>query len=174
MSEEKYKLSMIVYDGINFFKNGEWTMLEFDSVDEGRHIIGFLETLTNEQVDHWIRVQTYLKGSNKTFNALKHNTKYSGETTDHATVSMVQDKWKENPGAGLDCIRAVNYFDVQWSNCPVEVEKEVKQIWRDYELGNDNYFFKWGDYDDEEETYPVVAEYLKSRGIEKCHIHWWW
>lgn len=167
-----YKFSMVVHDGINLFKDGEWTLLEFESVEEGKQAIGFLETLSNEQADHWLRVQTYSKDSNKTFNVLKHNVQYSGETTDHAT--MIGDAWKENPNTGPDCIRAINFFDVQWSNCPVEVEAEVKQIWKDYELGNDNYFFKWGAYDTEEEDYPIVAAYLKSRGIEKCHIHWWW
>ncbi len=87
---------------------------------------------------------------------------------------MVEDKWKETPNSGPDCIQAVNLFDVQWSNCPVEVEAEVKQIWRDAELGNDVYIYKWDGDDIDPESYPIVAAYLKSRGITKCLIHWWW
>ncbi len=111
---------------------------------------------------------------------LKYNKTYSGETTNHATVSMVADKWKETPNSGADCIQAINFFDVQWSNCPVEVEEAVKKLWQDNELGNDNYFYSWdgdginGDENDDAELYPIINNYLKSRGITKCHIHWWW
>jgi hypothetical protein len=170
-NNETKRFSMIVYDGINLFRDGNWTGLEFDSVDEGRNIIGFLDTLDDEQADHWIRVQQYLKESNRTFDMLKYNTAYSGRTTSH---HHKRDDWKDVPTDGRECIQAVNFFDVQWSNCPVEVEDEVKRLWRDYELGNDNYFFKWGECDEEEDTYPIIAKYLKSRGITKCHIHWWW
>ena len=169
MSEEsKYNLTMIVYDGINFFKDGEWTLLEFKSIEEGRHTIGFLETLTNDEVDHWIRVQTFLKESNKSFNALKYNKKYSGKTTDY---EHKHGNWKESPGAGPDCIQAMNVFEVQWSNCPVEVEDEVRKLWKDMEFGNDDYYFKW---EEDDATYPVITAYLKSQGIDKCLIHWWW
>jgi hypothetical protein len=163
---------MVVYDGINFFRDGNWTGLEFPTVEEGHNIIGFLETLNDEQVDHWIRVQQYLKDSNKSFNMLKYNKTYSGETTDHAP--MLKDAWKDTPNSGSDCIKAVNLFDVQWSNCPVEVEEEVKKLWRDNELGNDQYIYKWDGGDSDPETYPIIGDYLKSRGITECLIHWWW
>ena len=172
MSEEtKYNLSMIVYDGINLFKDGEWTTLEFDSIEEGRHVIGFLETLSNEQIDHWIRVKTFLKESNRTFNALKYDKKYTGKTT--AYEHKFNDDWKDSPGGGTDCIQAMNVFEVQWSNCPAEVETEVRKLWSNMSFGNDNYYYAWDPADDDD-TYPVIAAYLKSRSIGKCLIHWWW
>jgi len=183
MSEKKYKLKMIVYDGINFFKDGTWTLLEFPSVEEGRNIIGFLETLSNEQVDHWIRVQMYLKESNKTFNALKFNKTYSGQTTcyPHLRSEVARDdKWKDTPFAGASAIYATNIFEVQWSNCPVEVADEVKRLWKeDDRLGNDAYYYSWeSDETDGEDSdinrYPIIAAYLKSQGITECLIHWWW
>ena len=74
-------------------------------------------------------------------------------------------------------------FDVQWSNCPVEVEEEVKRLWRDNELGNHRYFYSWNDSKEERdetgescdsEAYPIIAEYLRSRGVTQCWIRWWW
>ena len=82
-----------------------------------------------------------------------------------------------------ECIRKVNFFDVQWSNCPDKVKNAVKQMWSDWELGNDHYFIKWDwDFDDAEEyseACTIVAEFLRSKGFkegdgEEIIIHWWW
>jgi len=173
MSETK-RFSLVVYDGINLFRDGTWTKLEFKTVEEGQEVIGFLETLNDEQVDQWIRLQSYMNGSHMSFNRLKYNTSYSGQTTNHNTRTMKDGKWKETPNSGSECIQAVNFFDVQWSNCPIEVADEVRQLWRDVEYGNDAYFYDWEDADPDTENYPVIKKYLKSRGITECHIHWWW
>lgn len=96
---------------------------------------------------------------------------YSGRMTAHEHKF---DDWKEKDISEVnDCIQSVTLFDVQWSNCPVEVEKEVIRLWQDRELDNDHCYFKWGHKDDANE-YPIIDEYLKSRGITKCLIHWWW
>lgn len=171
-SKAKSKFNLIDYDGINLFYNGSWTGLEVPGVEEGRELIGFLETLNEEQVEHWIRVQKFNNGGHKTFAVLKNNTKYSGQTT--AYEHKHGDEWKETPFAGPECIRAVNLFDVQWSNCPVEVQDEVRKLWGDHELGNDRYIYKWDSNGEEAEDYPVIAEYLEMRGITDCLIHWWW
>jgi hypothetical protein len=98
--------------------------------------------------------------------------KYSGRTTCYEHKHG--DSWKNTKGAGNNCIKQVTLFDVQWSNCPVEVEEEVKKLWADNELGNDRYIFQWVGEDHIEENYPIIAEYLKNRGITECIIHWWW
>ena len=116
---------------------------------------------------------------------MKYNKKYTGKTT--AYEHKFGEDWKESPGFGDECIEAMNVFEVQWSNCPDEVEKEVRQLWKDDDrLGNDAYYYSWdgenedsGDGSDldemcDQQRYPVIAAYLKSRGIEKCLIHWWW
>lgn len=109
------------------------------------------------------------------------STEYSGQTTHHH--GQQRESWRETPGAGKDCIQQVTVFNVQWSNCPVEVETEVRQLWRDNELGNDRYFYPWNDSEEERnengesqdsEEYPIIAEYLRSRGVTKCWIQWWW
>lgn len=98
--------------------------------------------------------------------------KYSGRTT---RLSHKPADWEARAAkhSGPDCIKDIKVLDVQWSNCPVEVETQVREIWADRGLGNDNCIYKWDKYEDPE-MYPVVAAYLKARGIDECWIHWWW
>ena len=96
---------------------------------------------------------------------------YSGRTS--AYVHKFND-WKSKDTADIpDCIQQHTIFEAQWTNCPVEVEDEVKRLWTNRELGNDKYYTQWDDEKDSED-YPIIAEYLRSRGITKCLIHWWW
>ena len=64
-------------------------------------------------------------------------------------------------------------FNAQWTDCPTEVEDEVRKLWRDMEYGNDHYYYSW-DSEEDGEDYPIIDEYLKSQDITKCLIHWWW
>jgi hypothetical protein len=126
-------------------------------------------------------------------------TQYSGRTT--ASVHKFDD-WAEKDVSGVaPAIRQIYLFEVQWSDCPVEVETEVKKLWRWQELGNDFYYFSWDRdadaYIGEDElrdggrtanpiggvigedsklhlVFPMIDEYLMSKGVEKCLIHWWW
>jgi len=63
---------------------------------------------------------------------------------------------------------------VQWTNCPVEVAEEVKRLWVQEELRNDDSFFWWNSDDEVSEEYLIIAEYLKERGITECWIRYWW
>lgn len=108
-------------------------------------------------------------------------TLYSGRTT--AYEHKHGDAWKQSLHAGPDCIQQQTIFDVQWSNCPVEVEEEVKRLWLDMELHNNVCYYSWSgwikndEYDgpsEDAEAYPIIAEYLKTRGVTECLIHWWW
>lgn len=72
-----------------------------------------------------------------------------------------------------ECIRHQIVFEVQWSNCPVEIEEEVKKLWREHDYGNDNYFHEWDSAEDGYD-YPEIDEFLLSKGITRCWIHWWW
>ena len=69
------KYSLINYDGINLFVNGKWSGLEVPDVAVRQELIGFLETRTDEQVEHYIRVEKFKNGTQKTWNSLKHSTK---------------------------------------------------------------------------------------------------
>lgn len=95
---------------------------------------------------------------------------YSGKTTSY------HHKWNNtpNPPDVKDCIQKVTLFDVQWSNCPIEVETEVRKLWNNWELGNDYYYAEWN-HEEMKDDYPLIAEYLSLRGVSgKCLIHWWW
>lgn len=71
-------------------------------------------------------------------------------------------------------ISSVMVFEVQWSNCPVEVIPDVVKLWENTDLYNDNYFFPWNGSDRLNWEYPLIAEYLKSRNVNECLIRWWW
>jgi hypothetical protein len=120
-------------------------------------------------------------------------TEYSGRTTAHCHKF---DDWRDKPTEGIDpAITQMTVFNAQWTDCPVEVEEEVKKLWQNHEFGNDHCYFVWDrngdsciclDEDAEEwssdnyedgklrEHYPLIDEYLMSNGVEKCLIHWWW
>lgn len=85
-------------------------------------------------------------------------------------------KWGK-PSDGDDSVRKVWFFDVQWSDCPIEVEQEVISAWQDYELGNDRYIIKCKLDEDLFEDYPNIYFWLQHKGVEQnaqVIIHWWW
>lgn len=96
---------------------------------------------------------------------------YSGKTTTFG--HKFGDGWKSSKGAGNPCIQTETIFEVQWTNCPVEVAEEVKKLWRDNEFGNDHYYASWNS-EEMSEDYPIITEFLKSQGVTKCLIHYWW
>lgn len=101
----------------------------------------------------------------------KQESEYSGRTT---AIEHKFDDWKTKKVKDpVKAIQQRTIFEVQWTDCPVEVEAEVKQLWRDQSLGNDYYYAEW---DDEEmcEDYPVISRYLRKHGVKECLIHWWW
>lgn len=95
-------------------------------------------------------------------------------------------------------------LDAQWTDCPVEIEEIVKNLWRYHELGNDNYMLRrsindfleieqdgfeveqwfWGETEEEKKGWVVapaslqpLIDYLREKGIpddEDIIIHWWW
>lgn len=74
-------------------------------------------------------------------------------------------------------VQKIWYFDVQWSDCPRDVEAEIKHIWRERGLGNDDYMYKAKLDDHLFKHYPRVYLWLKHKGVvegEPVVIHWWW
>ncbi len=111
------------------------------------------------------------------------------------------DDWQSKPlePNHRKAVRKQYILDAQWSDCPVEVETQVQDIWRLCELGNDNYIFKtsinnlldtveegttvdrWNDETHKWEEGPLmvdaIVQYLREQGIgddEQIWIHWWW
>ena len=90
------------------------------------------------------------------------------------TLSHPQDGTVLNPNSS---VKKVWFLDAQWSDLPREVENEVKQLWRDYGLGNDHSICKREMDDELFEDYPKIYLWCKYKGIpegEKILIHWWW
>jgi len=59
-------------------------------------------------------------------------------------------------------------FVPQWSDCPVEVEKEVKKLWDRYDLSEyeDYYHVIGGEYDE----YPLISEWCRRNGVPEDEI----
>lgn len=82
----------------------------------------------------------------------------------------------------VDPIKQVTVLDVQWSNIPEPVYEAVREYWRAAGLGNDYYYSSFNvqeTLDDFEEygldSYnKVISDYLTSRGVEECLLHFWW
>jgi hypothetical protein len=81
------------------------------------------------------------------------------------------------PGGPSPAVRTQKVFDVQWSDCPVRIEDEVRRMWVEYGLGNDHYLIKIAVGELTETGYPIIQEYLEAQGVrpeEEIWIHWWW
>jgi hypothetical protein len=106
--------------------------------------------------------------------------KWSGRTTLHA--HKFDNNWKDHVVNDMNKkgVRKVNLLDVQWSTCPIEVEKQVKELWIAHRLGNDNSIIETSihELETEEETKTdAIVQYLKEQGIkenEEVIIYWWW
>lgn len=117
---------------------------------------------------------------------------YSGRTT---ALAHKGNDWRKHLDVPISsAISQMTVFNVQWTDCPVEVEAEIRRLWREADFGNDNYYFGWkrdsdafwideDEFDDDGEIveqktlaakYPVIDEYLVSKGVTECLIHWWW
>ena len=101
---------------------------------------------------------------------------WSGKTT------SFHHKWNDTPNPeNVDkAFKKVWFLDAQWTDCPVEVEMEVIELWKDYELGNDNCVVKTSISSLEEmENYPTIIKYILNCEPDIKHddqilIHWWW
>jgi len=64
---------------------------------------------------------------------------YSGQTS--AYEHKHGDAWKETTGAGKPAVRDVKLIEAQWTNMPIEVERDVVALWYHLEYGNDDYYW---------------------------------
>ena len=122
----------------------------------------------------------------------------SGRTTclEHRQAG---DNWKYIQERGDECIQHPTVLEVQWSNCPVEVEAAVREMWASYEYQNDHVYHAWQMDDVEPDPYeydlttleelmeyepnevpdkfrwPLIQSFLESKGLKgRVLIHWWW
>lgn len=80
-------------------------------------------------------------------------------------------------------------LDAQWTDCPEEVEEQVRSLWKYFELGNDNFMWRgtlkslvdldgeMGGYLKEPMKLDKLIDYAREQGREDDEtfiIHWWW
>lgn len=98
---------------------------------------------------------------------------YSGKTSSYHHKCYTTPN-PENVSPGL---KKVWFLDAQWSTCPIEVYNEVRELWKQYDLGNDHYMLKLAVEDMEPEELPYLIQYIREHNIpdyEQVVIHWWW
>ena len=115
--------------------------------------------------------------------AYKHkHTKYQDPQDKNKTINYEENPeyltdgkldWAKVPHESKSSIQNQTIFEVQWSDCPIEVCAEVQKLWRNMQFGNDYYYFGW-EMVENGLDYPIIAEYLKSKNITNCLIHYWW
>lgn len=105
-------------------------------------------------------------------------TEWSGRTTSY---SHKFDDWATKPADDSSAIIRPIFLDVQWSDCPVEVEREVVAMWRNHELWNDVCIVKTtiDDLEDDGDSTVCIRRFIKERvpeveNNELIIIHWWW
>lgn len=102
-------------------------------------------------------------------------TQYSGRTS---AYEHKRNDWQQADISKVsEAIRLTYILEAQWTKCPIEVEKEVKKLWKDNEYGNDYFYHTWSWDDEYTSNYPIITQYLKEQGIDsskKILIHWWW
>ena len=59
------------------------------------------------------------------------------------------------------------------------IYEEVKDLWREAELGNDNDYYRYSVEDAEEDgvdnvQYPDLHQFIKDSGYPVVMLHWWW
>ena len=119
------------------------------------------------------------------FIKFKGNTSmdFSGKDTSYG------NKW-DKLSDGHECLTKQWFFDVQWSNCPIEIAEIVKQMWIDddrlhndvciikgtLEDLNERYDSEWGGESEKFVDCDLCA-FLRLKGVkdgEIVIIHYWW
>lgn len=93
-------------------------------------------------------------------------------------LENVNKSLKEKPLKDTNnSVYSIKFFDVTWTDTPEYVKEEVRQLWSDYELGNDRYIYKTQLDEELFESYPRIYLWLQHKDVqpnEKIIIHWWW
>lgn len=152
-----------------------------------------------EETSKFITLQEFLKESNKIHNnktiisaykdfyKLKDSQSIINEGWSNKTSSY-HHKWHDtpNPDDVDQALRQVWVLDLQWSNCPEELEREANYIWQSWNLSNDHCYKKFTLKDLKSEYFsdlPLINKYIleqiEARNLdikedEQILIHWWW
>lgn len=129
---------------------------------------------------------------------MTNKIQWSGVT---ASYNHIRNPKKPNPPETPKGLSKQWVLNAQWTDCPKEVQKEVKLLWRLYENGNDRYIIKttvanlekknqdagklvdiFDEIEGKRKMVPVttnaILQYLSENGItdpeEEIIIHYWW
>lgn len=152
-----------------------------------------------EETSKFVTLQEFLKESNKIhtnetiisvykdFYKLKDSQSIIEEGWSDKTSSY-HHKWNDTPNP-IDvnpALKQVWVLDLQWSDCPEELQREAKYIWQSWSLGNDH-CYKQFTLEDLKSDYstdlPLINKYISEqieirnldiKEKEQVLIHWWW
>ena len=152
-----------------------------------------------EETSKFVTLREFLKESNKIhtnetiisvykdFYKLKDSQSIIEEGWSDKTSSY-HHKWNDtpNPKDVNPALKQVWVLDLQWSDCPEELEREAKYIWQSWSLGNDH-CYKQFTLEDLKSDYstdlPLINKYISEqiefrnldiKEKEQILIHWWW
>ena len=152
-----------------------------------------------EETSKFVTLREFLKESNKIhtnetiisvykdFYKLKDSQSIIEEGWSDKTSSY-HHKWNDtpNPKDVNPALKQVWVLDLQWSDCPEELEREAKYIWQSWSLGNDHCYkeFTLEDLKSDYSTdLPLINKYISEqiefrnldiKEKEQILIHWWW
>ena len=152
-----------------------------------------------EETSKFVTLREFLKESNKIhtnetiisvykdFYKLKDSQSIIEEGWSDKTSSY-HHKWNDtpNPKDVKPALKQVWVLDLQWSDCPEELEREAKYIWQSWSLGNDHCYkeFTLEDLKSDYSTdLPLINKYISEqiefrnldiKEKEQILIHWWW
>ena len=70
------------------------------------------------------------------------------------------------------CFEYELVFRPSVGDIPKEVHQALRELWADYEAAN-GVTVHW-DSEEMEEDYPVLRNFFKEHGVERCQIIWNW
>jgi hypothetical protein len=93
-------------------------------------------------------------------------------------IIMITNEIQKQPA-----LKKVWFLDPISTDCPIEIENIIRNLWGMFEFGNDNYFYSTSISDLEEwdlemeDEINLLISYLKENGIqsnETVLLHYWW
>ena len=89
-------------------------------------------------------------------------------------------------GSDSEAIRTVKLIEATWTNMPLEVQREVRELWIMLEYGNDVYYYNGSIQDLEDWIEGVdnpdfkvdnLCKWLRENGFkneDRFLLHFWW
>lgn len=152
-----------------------------------------------EETGKFVTLQEFLKESNKIHTNETINSVYKDFYKLKDSQSIIEEGWSNktssyhhkwndtpNPKDVEPALKQVWVLDLQWSDCPKELEREAKYMWESWNLGN-NHCYKDFTLKELKSAYstdlPLIIKYISEqieirnldiKEKDQILIHWWW